>query len=497
MSNLSKINADPKIGPLYVKPLKKGSRVQYAPEHGETCSLTDRIFQDNSSLQRLNKKDYIYKNPHKTKKLPDTLSITKKYSEMIEEHIERRVLFFFQQLIVCYQTKLHFESIGAQVQGKSASNISMKVKDHLKKHAVRNAAHSSGNPCLIAYNKAKWEKYQQEKTSKPNGFIFLKDTDYYRTCNATMNMPKWINEADREIDEKKKDSLLRKKGEKLINQSAQGLISPDKGIVKYIQKALKEIQKAQQRLESKNPEIKKVLNYYAKNLKHIQTQIKTQSSFLENFLNLKMGVHLQNKRSKHVILQIRYAAIRNCQINQSALIQKITNLQKKILAKIKKENGNRQPNYFCAAFKTVFIEQAKTNKNRQRLEKLLNFSYFNFEKQIQSQTGIYNKTKGLIAVYSAKINSVAKQIIKEMRILREKEKLDRSKTLKKLRTMQNWSQKQLGMKINQLFPNVAASQSTISRIENQKKLVSEKIAMGLSQVFKIDLGLFMPYFYYN
>ena len=144
-------------------------------------------------------------------------------------------------MIVCHKTKLHFESIGAEDQGKSATAIHMRMNNQAHKYVVRNAAHSSGNPCLVAYDNAQWEKYLAKKADKPQGFVFLKDTDYYRTVNATMNMPKWINDADREIDEKTKKSLLRSKGESLINRSAQGLVYPDKGMQEYIQEALNEV----------------------------------------------------------------------------------------------------------------------------------------------------------------------------------------------------------------------------------------------------------------
>jgi hypothetical protein len=132
---------------------------------------------------------------------------------MIKEHVERRILFFFQQMIVCHQTKLHFESVGAQDQGKSADAIVVSIENQSIKYAVRQAAHSSGNPCIVAYDSAQWQLHQRGIIPKPQGYVFLKDTDYYRTVNATMNMPSWINDADREIDEKTVHSLLRSKGE--------------------------------------------------------------------------------------------------------------------------------------------------------------------------------------------------------------------------------------------------------------------------------------------
>ncbi len=69
--------------------------------------------------------------------------------------------------------------------------------------------------------------------------------------------------------------------------------------------------------------------------------------------------------------------------------------------------------------------------------------------------------------------------------------------IKELRRSKSWSQVELGKKVAQLFPRAAASQSTISRIENRKKLVTSPIAEEFSQVFKVDVGLFMPHFFYE
>ena len=139
-----------------------------------------------------------------------------------------------------------------------------------------NAAHSSGNLCLIAYDNDKWHSYQSGRAEKPQGFVFLKNTDYYRTMNATMNMSKWINDADCNIDGNIKCLRLRKKGNSLINRSSIGEITPDQGIVEYLQEALGEVKEARRRLEEKNKtiEVQKVLEYYEKYLSKIENIIK-------------------------------------------------------------------------------------------------------------------------------------------------------------------------------------------------------------------------------
>lgn len=506
MPNLYQVQAGPSIGPIYLKK----ERDQYPPELGETCSLTDRVFQDKSSQQKLHFQphpwqapgermtDYIYANPCPVEAFPR--AGIGEYRKMIREHVERRVLFFFQQMIVCYQTKLHFESVGAQDQGKSADAIFMNMNGQKQKYSVRQAAHSCGNPCLVAYDNAQWQMYQAKAIAKPHGFVFLKDTDYYRTVNATMNMPKCINDADREIDEKTVHSLLRTKGEAIINRSSQGLITPDQGIVEYIQESLNEVRAAKQRLAQavRDPEVREVLDYYEKYLTKIQGIIEEDPLYLEKFLDLKMGRATLDERSKRVILQLRYAAIRNCQVNQSALIQKVEALSQEVIAHLEAANNNRRPDHCNAAFNAVVVEHARTSEDRKRLEKLLNFSPFNFEAQLQgaARTKYFN-TKALVVAYSAQIGFLVREILGDMRRLRTQEMYDRAQVIKELRGMKGWTQKELGREVKQIFPNAAASQSTISRIENRGKLVTEPIAMEFSRVFGIDPGLFMPHFYYE
>ena len=508
MPNLYPVPASPELGPIYVKQ----DREHYPPELGETCSLTDRVFQDKSSQQKLNFQlhpwqapgerltDYVYPNPLPVQAPPNHQAVVREYRKMIREHVERRLLFFFQQLIVCHQTKLHFESPGAQDQGKSADAVVVNVNGHPQKLVTRQAAHSSGNPCLVAYDNAQWQMFQAGMIAEPEGFVFLKDTDYYRTVNATMNMPKWINDADREIDEKTAHSKLREKGNAIINRDAQGLVTPDQGMIEYIQEALTEVRAARQRLAQarKDPEVQEALVFYEKYLTKFQGIIGNDPTFLEKFLNLKMGNATQDERSKRIILQMRYAAIRNCQVNQSALIQKVETLSKAILAQLKAANGDRKPDNFDAAFRTVVVEHARTDENRRRLEKLLNFSPFNFEAQLQGGTRTkYFNTKAFVSAYSAQVDFLVRDILEDMRKLRTQEMYERSQTVRELRGMKGWTQKKLGEEIRQIFPFAAASQSTISRIENRGKLVTERIAMEFSRVLGVDSGLFMPHFYYE
>ncbi len=509
MPDFYAVQATPNIGPVYVKQ----ERDKYAPVLSETCSRTDNVYQDKSSKQKINFQphdhlgkdpslvDYSRANPRSVKVIPQPHVVIKEYRGMMREHIERNVLFFFQQMIVSHKTELHFESVGAQDQGEGTDAIVMKKNGSRHKYVVRQAAHSSGNPCLVAYDNKKWQKYKEGKIPKPDGFVFLKGTDYYRTVNSTMNMPRWVNDADRFVGEMTKQSQLRERGNKLINKNAQGLITPDQGMEKYIRTALDEVNSAIHYLENNKKsksEILEVLCYYKKYYTEIQETIENDPQFLEKFLNLKLEDGTKSQKSQRKILQMRYAAIRNCQIDQSSLIQKIENKSKKILREIKKGNNNRKPDHFLAAFRTTLIKQARTRENKQRLEKLLNFSPANYKAQLDGNAKVkYYKTRELLSAHERKINSLVREICEDMRNLRTQETYARAQIIKELRTIRGWTQRELGEAIAEIFPNAAASQSTISRIESRAKLVTEQIANEFSKVFEVDPGLLMPHFYYE
>ncbi len=507
MPNLSPLIASNALGPLYNKPEEK-ARDHYSHEMTETCSLTDRVYQDKTSFLkittldtktgfRIPAPDYLYANLRAVDQIPEPAAVIEDYQEMIQEHVERRVLFFFQQLIVAYQTKLHFESVGAGDQAKSAEAIALNVNGAIQKLAVRQAAHSSTNPRLIAYDKQEWEKHKTEGKAKPSGFVFLKGTDYYGTQNATMNMPKWVNDADREVDEKTQFSKLREKGTALVNQASQGLVTPDQGIAHFFNDALTEVRAAKARLEKagKDAAVQKVLSLYEANVLSIQQQVAQDPAFLENFLNIKFGTTTDAK-STRILLQIRYAAIRNVQVKQAELIQKVERVKKEILQAL--THGGRKPDYFDLAFRATVIEQSRTTQDRQRLEKLFNFSPDHFAAQ-NTNTAIakFAKTKGLLTPHLERIKFVARDILEDMRHLRTEEQAQRAQITKELRAMKGWIQKELGAEVKKLFPHAAASQSTICRIERRVKLVTPQIAQELSQVFSVDSGLFMPHFFYD
>lgn len=439
--------------------IKKVSREQFPVILNETPSLMDFVFLGEIKTYSV---------------LPCVEEIIEKYRDLIFEHVSRRVDFFFQQIICCFQTKLHFEIGHVVSQGASAKKMVITDENLASLEFERNAAHSSTLPCLLAYEE--WDLYQE----KSKGWVFLKGTDSYRLWNSTINMPRWINMVDLQIDGGSRDRKLRYKTLHLLNAAAQGEIDPEEGLERFIAFAIEQVESSCK--VATQPMYVKILRLYQYELESIQVGFNhNRSMWLESLLSIKVS----DEPSRKLIYQIRYQAVRDAQVGQAELIQKIDLVKKKI-------SGKRKPAYFEAAFRSLLIAETYTQRNRQRLEKLYNFSYFDFKARLSgTRLDIFDHTKIKLAEkYRPQIIALSAEIIRDMQELRKKEALQRSQITKLLRCAKKWTQKQLGQELS-------VSQSAISRIENCHTLIGLPLAEKLSAVFQVDIGLFMPHFFYD
>lgn len=450
---------------------QKGAREKYRYDLGETASLVDHVYFD--------KHDLFVKKEKKPIIIPPAEELVDQYAEMIEQHVERRVAFFFQQLVVCYQTKLFFEVKEAFAQANSPDKVGS------KEGFQRNAAHSHTIPGLVAY-----EATDKKRT---RGFIFLKGTDSFRVNNTTMNMPRSVNNADIMIDGTAKDGKLRSKALVLINRVAQGELTPDQAFEQFLDLCEKQIEKAL-KIPGCKPGEHRALEYYRDYLAEIREGFEADpEGTFESLLSLKVD-DSSDAGLRKTIYQIRYRAIRDCQFGQAAIAKKVDELREKILRAYK-----RKPDAFEAAFRTLFVEQAPTPQDKARLQKLFNFavSSHHFRNTAQRQARFEKTKSDLSRKHLKEITWVAKEILSDMRKMRTQETYQRSLVVKELRRAKGWTQIELGAKVKAQFPSAAASQSTICRVERRDKLVTPAIAREFGSVFSVDTGLFMPHFFYE
>jgi ribosome-binding protein aMBF1 (putative translation factor) len=330
-----------------------------------------------------------------------------------------------------------------------------------------------------------------ETGSQKPGHIYLKDTDYYRTQNATMSMPKWVNDADREIDEKRSESMLRTKAEAILNDVSQGHLTPHDALVKFLKEAQDEVGSAVTRLKDRvnQEQVAKVLKIYQEVITGIQKAIGEKPHFFWRLIGLKK---CEEEACQPLIFCIRYAAIRDYQIKQAALMQSIDVVKKEIFAGIRK-----RPNHMNTAFRATLVELANPAE-KQRFIKLLNYSEDHFNSvQNKSQKTHFQNAKNLIqnSPIFAKMRTLVESITTKMAEFREQERGVRGPITRQLRVQMGWSQEKLAEMVNALYANTVSRQN-ISSLERGKMFFSDDLAKKIAHGLGIDTTLLIPEFYF-
>jgi len=463
------------IGPL--DPQAKVKRDQYLLRDNETISVDDRVF--GKSIKTETQKE--------TQEMVDPRKLISKYEDMIDDHIERRVAVIFQQLVVCYKTGLHFEIGDTRHQGESAT--ALQLIDHngeKSKLCVRNAAHSSTIPCIIAYENIEWKKHVIERAPKPQGFVYIKGASIYNAANSTLAMHRDINEADIKID-----AHLRKYTLELLNKCSQGDTEPINAFKIFLEKAIEETKSKEK--AAKTIGIVTALEFFEVSLEGIVDELKEDPKFFEKMLGIQIDENKTSARVRREIYNLRYKAIRDHQLDEAKIIAKVEGVAQKILEKIGKV---RKPIYFKKALFCLLREEIPTDKDRLRLDKLFSSAQGYYYSETTKTANTLSSTKALLKKEVLdEIKALAQYFAKEMQNMKLDETLKRGLITRTLRGIKDWTQKELAQKIKEMFPTTAASQSTISRIENNGKRVGVGYAQELAEVFAVDVALFVFSFF--
>jgi len=425
--------------------------------------------------------------------LPSEVDLAKEYEAMIKEHMERRLAIFFQQLVACYETGYYFADSSARIQGDSPKRLAFIDDSKKTKSFQRNAAHSSTLPCLIAYDrKTEYEAHLAGKAI--TGFVFLSGSDAYNLWNATMNMPRFVNNADIYIDGRSRESKLRSDALELINQVARAIVTPDKAFKTFLIDVLRHIRSAiTYATNNKKLAEKATLEYYKSVVKDMLSEYRADKDRMLSDM-LDVDITKGGKSCRKEALQIRYQMIKDTQIAHARIIQTVERVKQTILASYK-----RSPDYFDAAFKSLILEQKLRKDERSALNKLLRFSSYDYYLRItKSRRARFTGTlDALRAAHEKKVQNLVRDVLREMRILRRDEVKGRSRIVKQVRIAKGWRQVDFARELRRKYPTSACSQSTISRIESGGKIVSEQIAEELAATLDIDTGLLVSNFFYS
>ena len=384
MITLNKVQVFPSLSAEDVAKVKKskGSRVKLDENNrNRTSSLIDPVLAEFRGHQL---------KPREVVQLKNWDFVLKKSHSTIEQHLEKRVFHMFMQAVVCYQTRYRFEEGHTLHQGFGANPIQLKGGKKLEFQA----AHSPTLPCLYA--------------SSPNSnqkVVYLYRSGCYDEGNATIDLIKAVNDADRAIDEKSKSSLLRAKAIKLLNLASSGKMTPEQVSKKFAQELIKEIDNAIER--EKNLLVRDVLNIYREHAELLWSYV-DHPDHIDQWLNLNLDDPML-----HHANQITEELKQGGEIAKNEILdlikRKIDHLPVIIRHKEHQENNEcRAPFHFLDLYHFNLLKCLK-KEDLQIVEEATGIKYKDLSKKVSNFKKI-NKTTRLLAKNAGQIDDLFREL---------------------------------------------------------------------------------------
>lgn len=505
----------PFVGPQIQNTVGR-SKEKYRLCENETPSLANLTFPDPTASPT--NEDILVRRPRKSggvkvevtpnelTRLTDPVELIKSFAESVELLAQRRIAAFYQQLILAFCTRLHFEEGKTVDQAESAQQRKLVARGQ-QLTVKTDASHSNTIPALYAYPLDEWEAYKASLATahplpKPAGFVYLKGSDGYAFWNSTLEMPKSFNTGvDNSID--LGANGLRNAGIDLLNRAAKGQITPEDGLKEFHQKFLAIVRRTRAAAQAQGNQAKcEGLDLYRKELLEIQEVLDNDPSAFDHYLNLVVDPADQATDIRRTIYQIRYQAIQTNFSRQAEIAEKINTVKKRVLGQFA-----RRPPYAEEAFRELVVNNA-TGANRNRFNKFFNRGYElrpNAGRQLaitRAKQAIENLQVTVIGAFPVQresgqlvIKRLTKEVERMMTTMRANEIEKRGPITRTLRKMRGWTQKDLSREIQTYFPRLPSSQSTISRCETGVRMIDSDYASKLGKAFKVDSALFMPQFF--
>ena len=453
-------------------------REKYILPLNETSSVIDLIFADLRKKNRPTQDELI------VLKSPERLIAESK--EKIEDHIDKRIALFFQQLIVTYNVPFHFEIGDTQHQAPSSPTLTKKDGGQTVKVPF-NSAHSATIPCLYAYHKKDWDKWKADpqNNAKPTAFVYLKGSDTYNSHNATMGLIKLVNTADIVLDGTSQSLYkLRVKSIGIIERSAKGEIRPKEGLREFLGQA-KRVLTEQIANASVKEEFKKILRIYLDRVDNAIEQ-SGDESFFDQLLNIKIdNENEEASRLRALVYRRRFSIIRESQETQSVIIKKIHDVAVSIIG------INRKQANFDIIMKKKVLSLCTTQERRQ-LSRFFGVSLEQITHDLQGKRYAAAERKIDEDQHKQKFVTLMRDIRAECRGLVRREMTYRADVTRDLRHHKTWRQKDLVTEYRNVYADGPMSQPTVSRLENTIKPIEKQLAHRLAAIFGVDPGFFFP-----
>lgn len=312
-------------------------------------------------------------NTEEKKQLADWKFILNRSKDAIEQHFEKRVSQMFLQAVLCYNSDYIFREGHTIHQGLGAHNLN---------DIKFNAAHHATIPCL----------YAKSKTTNKE-VVFLYRSGFYDESNATIDLVREVNEADRAIDEKhKKSSFLRRKAVSLLNKVSWGWLSPPQAIKKFLDYSIIEIDKAI--AKENNNKVVDVLKLYRQHAENLIDYVNDPN-------NIDLWLNLQIEDPIVVNKDMTY---------QSLIKKKVNDLPFSILRERHKDlNESHTPYHFQDLYHHWVLSQFQ-DEELKVLEKALDINFEKLDEKIKNFSHT-KKTEAFIEKHAEKIDELKNEII--------------------------------------------------------------------------------------
>lgn len=204
------------------------------------------------------------------RKLKVDLALLKKIRKDIKNHVEYRIQIFFQQLILVFKTKLVFDFCNSAIKqiGSTVCDEANENEDGLYA-----AAHSSTLPCLRI----------SDEDDTDNSIVFGLGSSFERDWNATVFLPKVVNDIDSDLDKfyKKcnKEKSFREISTDILNKVSKGKINPKKGLELFLKNGLEYVGELLGKEDDEEKEY--VLKLYKKMMLEYLSGLKENESFFK------------------------------------------------------------------------------------------------------------------------------------------------------------------------------------------------------------------------
>lgn len=459
--------------------------------------------------------------------LEDPVRLAEEYSDLISHHVSMRVALFFQQAVICYKTPFHYAIAGTEGQLFVAKMLKCQAGTTPAINIPYQAAHSSTIPSLMACPRVDYENAVRQNQA-PKYFSFLGGSYVESLDNSTIGLPTFVNQVDTLIDGMSTEANgLRGDAIALINQVAQGILTPCDATRQFLADFAKQLQERPKRSTTMTDAKKKTIEIYQQTIAEmaawagVKGADNTTNTFFDDLLSVNFSAEkdVDIPVLREILYERKFEIIREAQFLETK-IQDVLDSWFPSAVTPEQKHGVKQCLISITKGDSLLSES---------LQKLFAISraaiecdhilYRELVERYQLSPYFYNSAvlgiRQLVRNFQVMEQSFQAMLLKDFRVkLRGKSQQELSNALQNVieRKVAKESAKPVPniMKIQQL-QKIPTSPATISRLENfrinsqnddyatpeaqRRKVLSLKEARVISKALEVEPGHFFSSFF--